>query len=85
MSSRYQAADCASHAFHPSFAASTQGNGAFGGHGPSLDVKIAAKSGPGTKAGEEEANIAGVEVQLPKTLPSRLSTLQKACTEAQFA
>jgi hypothetical protein len=32
----------------------------------------------------EEANIASVKVELPKQLPSRLTTLQKACTSAQF-
>jgi hypothetical protein len=31
-----------------------------------------------------EANVHAVKVQLPKQLPSRLSTLQKACTAAQF-
>ncbi len=31
-----------------------------------------------------EANIHKVEVQLPYALPARLTTLQKACTEAQF-
>jgi hypothetical protein len=40
-------------------------------------VKVA--SGPG------QANIARVDVALPKALPSRLTTLQKACTEGQFA
>ena len=32
-----------------------------------------------------EANIARAEFEVPKVLPSRLPTLQKACTEAQFA
>jgi hypothetical protein len=31
-----------------------------------------------------EANIAKVKVELPKQLPSRLTTLQKACTAARF-
>ena len=37
----------------------------------------------GQKPGE--ANIQKVDVQLPKVLPARLTTLQKACTESQFA
>ncbi len=32
-----------------------------------------------------QANIKSVKVSLPKALPSRLTTLQKACGEAQFA
>jgi hypothetical protein len=36
-------------------------------------------------AGQEEPNILKVDTQLPIQLPSRLSTLQKACTEKQFA
>ena len=32
----------------------------------------------------EESNIARVKVELPVQLPSRLTTLQKACTSAQF-
>ena len=31
-----------------------------------------------------QANIKQVKVELPKGLPSRLTTLQKACTAAQF-
>jgi len=31
-----------------------------------------------------EANISSVKVELPEQLPSRLTTLQKACTSAQF-
>jgi hypothetical protein len=65
----------------PSFKVSTQGNGTFGGgakgKGASLDVKVAQAPG--------EAAIGKVDVQLPLALPSRLTTLQQACTEAQFA
>ncbi len=32
-----------------------------------------------------QANIKSVKVQLPRSLPSRLTTLQKACTEQVFA
>ena len=38
----------------------------------------------GSSASTEEANIKSVKVELPEQLPSRLTTLQKACTSAQF-
>jgi len=41
-------------------------------------------SASGSSAQTEEANIARVKVDLPKQLPSRLTTLQKACTAAVF-
>jgi hypothetical protein len=74
-SSPFQAANCASLPFKPSFTASTQAKTSKA-DGASLTVKIAAKPG--------EANVRKVDVQLPLALPSRLTTLQKACTEAQF-
>jgi hypothetical protein len=37
-----------------------------------------------TAAQGTQANITRVKVDLPKQLPSRLTTLQKACTNAQF-
>jgi hypothetical protein len=85
VSSPFQAKNCASLPFKPNLTASTQGDGTSGGNGASLLVKIASKQGPGVKASEEEANIKKVEVSLPHALSSRLTTLQKACTEAQFA
>jgi hypothetical protein len=41
-------------------------------------------SASGSSAQAEEANIARIKVDLPKQLPSRLTTLQKACTAAVF-
>lgn len=83
-SSRFQAADCASMTFKPSFTASTHGNGTKR-NGASLTVRIATHQGPrGNPSVPEEANIHKVDVQLPIALPSRLTTLQKACTEHQF-
>ncbi len=76
VSSRFQAAGCASLPFKPQFAVSTQGKTSKAA-GASLDVKIAYPS-------SGEANIAKVDLQFPKDLPSRLTTLQKACAEAQF-
>ena len=75
VSSRFQAANCASLPFKPSFAASTQGRTSKA-NGASLTVKLSQKPG--------EANLHRVNLQLPIALPSRLTTLQKACTEAQF-
>jgi hypothetical protein len=81
VSNRYQASNCAALKFKPSFKATTQGNGTFNHNGASLYVKLTTGQGPGSG----EANIRKVEVQLPKKLPARLTTLQKACTETQFA
>jgi len=83
-STPYTTSGCRKLPFKPAFTVSTQGNGETQGHGASLDVKIAAKQGP-AQGGEEEANIAKVDVSLPSALASRLKVLQKACTEAQFA
>jgi hypothetical protein len=86
VSNRFQAADCGALSFKPNFTASTQGNGVYNRYGASLDVKIATKQGPSANpSAPAEANIRKVEVALPKILPSRLTTLQKACTEKQFA
>jgi hypothetical protein len=72
---RFQVGGCAGLPFKPTLSASTQAK-ASKANGASLALKIAAKPG--------EANIHKVDLQLPVKLPSRLSTLQKACTEAQF-
>jgi hypothetical protein len=81
VSSPFGTVNCATLPFKPSFTATTVGQ-ASKAYGASLTVKIASKGGPGTTG--EEANIRSFKVDLPKQLPSRLSTLQKACTEAQF-
>jgi hypothetical protein len=75
VSSPYQPVNCATLPFKPSFKASTQGRTSKL-NGASLDVQVAQQPG--------EASIHKVDVQLPLALPSRLTTLQKACTEAQF-
>jgi hypothetical protein len=82
VASRFQGANCAALPFKPTLTASTQGK-ASKADGASLTVAISAKGGP--QPGGGEANIKKVEVQLPKQLPSRLTTLQKACSEAQFS
>ena len=70
---------CKSLEFKPKFVVSTSGKTSKA-DGASLDAKL---SFPAGSAGSE-ANIARVKVDLPKQLPSRLTTLQKACTAAQF-
>jgi hypothetical protein len=81
VSSPFAAAGCKNLPFKPGFTASTAGK-ASKANGASLLVKVTSKGGPQTGGGE--ANIRSVKVDLPKQLPSRLTTLQKACTEAQF-
>jgi hypothetical protein len=76
----FQVTNCASLAFKPGFSVSTSGKPSRT-NGTSLEVKLTYPNGP---AGTQ-ANISKVKVELPKQLPSRLPTLQKACTEAQFA
>jgi uncharacterized repeat protein (TIGR01451 family) len=86
VSSRFQVGACRDLSFAPKFSATTQGNGATKGKGASLAVHIATKQGPNADpAVASEAAIAKVAVSLPLALPSRLTTLQKACLEAQFA
>jgi hypothetical protein len=80
VSSPFASSGCRSLAFKPQFKVSTSGRTSRA-DGASLDVKL---SYPAGSVGSE-ANIARVKVALPKQLPSRLSTLQKACTAAQFA
>ncbi len=75
----FQATNCASLKFTPKFAVSTSGKTSKA-NGASLTAKL---SEPGEPQGSQ-ANIAKVKVELPKQLPSRLTTLQKACTNAQF-
>ncbi len=73
----FQVTNCAVLAFKPHLAASTSGKTSRA-NGASLAVKLAYPAGP------YDANIAKVKVELPKALPSRLTTLQKACPAAVF-
>ena len=75
----FQAADCQALKFKPVFKASTSGKTSRK-NGASLHVTLAYPKAPdGT-----QANIRSVKVNLPKQLPSRLTTLQKACTDSTF-
>jgi hypothetical protein len=76
----FQVTNCAAMKFAPKFSVSTSGKNSKAG-GASLTVKLSEPSEPQGS----QANIARVKVELPKQLPSRLTTLQKACTAAQFA
>jgi hypothetical protein len=79
ISSRFQVGSCRALQFKPQFKVSTSGR-TTREHGASLYTRLSYPSAaPGTYA-----NIAQVKVQLPKKLPSRLSTLQKACPAATF-
>jgi hypothetical protein len=79
VTSPFQAASCANLKFAPKFAVSTSGKTSRA-NGASLHVDLTYPSAPQGVY----ANIAKVKVELPKQLPSRLTTLQKACTNAQF-
>jgi hypothetical protein len=74
----FEAANCSSLKFEPKFAVSTSGKTSKA-NGASLTAKLTVPAALGT-----QANIKEVKVDLPKQLPSRLTTLQKACTAAQF-
>ena len=72
----FQAVNCAGLPFTPKLTASA-GAHASKQNGTSLTVKV---SSPGIG----QAGIAKVSLQLPKALPSRLTTIQKACLAAVF-
>jgi len=75
----FQVTNCAALKFEPKFSVSTSGKTSKS-MGASLTAKV---SYPNVPQGTD-ADIAKVKVELPKQLPSRLTTLQKACTNAQF-
>jgi uncharacterized repeat protein (TIGR01451 family) len=79
ISSRFQATNCQGLKFAPKFSAQSSAKTSKA-NGASLTTKLAY---PPNSLGSY-ANIAKVKVELPKQLPSRLTTLQKACTSAQF-
>jgi hypothetical protein len=75
VSTPFQVGNCSALAFKPTFKATTLAKTSKK-YGASLETTINQPAG--------EANIKSVTVQLPKQLPSRLTTLQKACPEATF-
>jgi hypothetical protein len=82
--SHFQMGSCRALSFKPNFKAFTSGKTSRA-DGASLGVKIVYPSGElGANQASSQSNIKSVKVELPKKLPSRLTTLQKACTAAQF-
>lgn len=79
ISSRFEVGSCRDLSFSPGFTASTSGKTSRS-QGASLHVKLTYPHAP---AGTQ-ANIRSVRVELPKALPSRLSTLNHACVDAVF-
>jgi hypothetical protein len=75
----FQVTNCAVLKFTPKFSVSTSGKTSRA-NGASLTTKVSEPSEPFGS----QANITKVKVELPKQLPSRLTTLQKACTNVQF-
>jgi hypothetical protein len=79
VSTAFQTTNCANLKFAPKFTVTTKGKNSKAG-GATLVAKLSEPAG----AQGSQANITRVKVDLPKQLPSRLTTLQKACTSAQF-
>ncbi len=75
ISQPFQVANCGALPFHPSFSASTKGKNSKA-NGAGLIVKVGSTPG--------QANIGKAQVILPSTLPSRLTTIQKACVDRVF-
>jgi hypothetical protein len=75
----FQVTNCATLAFKPDFKVSVSGKTSKA-NGAALSVKLAYPKAPFGS----QANIAKVKVELPVQLPSRLTTLQKACLSATF-
>jgi hypothetical protein len=79
LSSPFSVTSCNTLPFKPSFAATTSAStnpATLKANGAALRVNLL--------QGAHEANIHSVVAELPKSLPSRLTTLQKACPEATY-
>jgi hypothetical protein len=76
LSSPFQVGACGGLAFKPSFKSKTSAKTSKA-NGASLETTL--------NIGAGQTNFKSVMVQLPKQLPSRLTTLQKACPESVFA
>jgi hypothetical protein len=76
LSSPFQVGACGGLSFKPSFKSKTSAKTSKA-NGASLETTL--------NIGAGQTNFKSVVVQLPRQLPSRLTTLQKACPEAVFA
>jgi hypothetical protein len=80
LSSAFAVTSCNTLPFKPAFSAATSASTnatTLKANGASLHVNLL--------QGAHQANIHSVVAELPKSLPSRLTTLQKACPEATYA
>jgi hypothetical protein len=83
VSAPFQVTNCEAMGFKPRFAVSTSGRTSRA-DGASIVARLSYPAGPPAGQASAQANIASVKVELPKQLPSRLTTLQKACPAATF-
>jgi hypothetical protein len=84
ISSHFQVGSCQALKFQPNFKVSTSAKTSRA-DGAGLDAKIVYPVGNlGFNQASSQSNIQVVKVELPKRLPSRLTTLQKACPAAVF-
>jgi hypothetical protein len=84
IASHFQMGGCRSLLFNPNFKVFTSGK-VSRLDGVSFGAKVVYPVGNlGHNQASSQSNIKSVKVELPKQLPSRLPTLQKACTAAQF-
>jgi hypothetical protein len=84
ISSHFQVGSCQSLVFKPDFKVTTSAKTSKVG-GASLEANIVYPTKAlGDNQASSQANIASVKVDLPKQLPSRLTTLQKACLAKVF-
>lgn len=84
LSSHFQMGSCRALTFKPNFTVSTSGKTSRA-NGASLTAKIVYPTGNlGANQASSQSNIGQVKVDLPKQLPSRLTTLQKACVVETF-
>jgi hypothetical protein len=84
LASHFQVGSCQALKFQPNFKVATNGKTSRA-DGASLTAKIVYPVGNlGDNQASSQSNIKSVKVDLPKQLPSRLTTLQKACPAKVF-